>query len=198
MTDVATRIELGAPVLAEPGTNGTSYYNLLVDDVKQFARPKEQLSATKTSTYNPMQSYIVRGSANAVPESIAMNWNRIANSKISKQTYSKLLRFANRPDGWRGPGSLKLSPSSINAFLDFWQKIREVAHEPSIALTAAGGLQAQWYKSDKEHLDLVFRPDRKIYFGLFRKGAVYEGIDDLDSVVQFVLADLGQPLSWKD
>jgi len=67
---------------------------------------------------------------------------------------------------------------------------------PSLALTASGGLQAAWYRSPREHLDLTFRRPGKVFVGLFFGGGLWEGVDTLDNVERMLTSHPATPLHW--
>lgn len=197
MNDSATKRDVVVVPFSTPQSNSTSYFDVVVDKTK-IAKATSDNTTTKISITDPNLTARGKASANAVPAAIAENWNRIWVSEISDKLYSRLLRFGTRPDGWRGHGSKSLSPSAVTAFLEFWIKVREKAVEPQIALTAKGGIQAQWYKSRYEYLDLSFQPDKRVFFGLFRKGAVFEGVVNLEEIVPFLESNSAESLTWKE
>jgi hypothetical protein len=134
--------------------------------------------------------------SSAVPHAIRMNWGLLSDPKLSKQFRSRLLTLAGATDGWRGEGSRAMSPSALTTLLTFLRSSLGHAVEPEIALTQEGGVLAQWFKSPKEYLDLTFRPDNSVYFGLFDRGTVYEGVDNSSRVLQFVRTISPAAMRW--
>lgn len=135
--------------------------------------------------------------APAMPAAVADNWNKLAAAPISPRLFRDIVRFAMRTDGWRGSGSLALSGRSVGSFVDFCTAFGGVAVEPDLALTASGGLQAQWHKSRRHVLDLTFDADGKVYFGLFKGQGILEGVDTVDAVVNILRNEPSRPLTWK-
>lgn len=131
----------------------------------------------------------------ALPEAVSASWTRIAQADISVRLYSRLVRLASQPDGWRGPGSLSLRPSSLKRFLEFWTMVRNEAREPELALAPDGSLHAEWFKSHRQRLDVRFA-EPKVIFGLFAGNSILEGADNLKTVAQILMQHHAKPLAW--
>jgi len=131
----------------------------------------------------------------SMPTSILANWNEIAEADFTVSLYMHLVRLAKKPAGWRGPGSLPLQSSSVRKFLAFWKEVRDDAVEPEVALAPDGTLHAEWYRSDRQRLDIRFA-DSKLFFGLFDRGRVIEGADDLLISALILKSHQSKPLRW--
>ena len=195
MTDA---VDIGEEKIFAPSENETDsepFRNVFGDQVIRHStlRKSSSVSTSILSTGRAADQ-----TSDAMPESLRMNWSKLAASDIGNQLYDRIFLFANREDGWRGPGSKRLSANSLSTFLDFWTHIKDNAKQPSLALTSEGGLNAQWNKSDREFIDLTFQPDLKVYFGLFQKAKIYEGVDSFEKVLRLMELLDGNPLEWKE
>lgn len=163
---------------------------------KATTRPLQPISPTGEHTPFAQESLGAEVIADAMPFSLLANWSRIALANLSQEVFDRLVYLARRPVGWRGPGSRALSSGSVREFLEFWMTVRDKAREPALALTAAGGLHAEWFKSSRRHLDLQFSGDGRIFFGLFDRGRLLEGVDDAKNLKELLNAHLSRPLKW--
>jgi hypothetical protein len=136
-----------------------------------------------------------KGSSNTLPEAILRSWSRIARANMSVRMYGDLVRIANQPPGWRGPGSLRLRPASLKNFLEFWSIVRNDAAEPELALAPDGTLHAEWFKSQRQRLDVRFL-EHKVVFGLIASNSILEGAEQQNTVAQILKSHHAQPLSW--
>jgi hypothetical protein len=182
-------------VLALP-TNGASLINFHELRAEVRLRPAVRRSQASAEIQGSRPESAADEAANALPISMRDNWSRIALSKLSLQSYSKLIRMAQRPDGWRGLGSLGLQTYALRYFLEFWQVARPDAFEPSITLTAAGGIEAEWYKNSRRYLTVRFGTKPVAAYGLFDRNHVHEGMDVTATLVTFLKAHPAQPLKW--
>lgn len=132
---------------------------------------------------------------NSLPDAILTSWSRIAQADMSVSLYRNLVRIAMRPDGWRGPGSRSLTPTSLRSFLEFWSTIRASAAEPELALAPDGSLHAEWFKSNRQRLDVRFA-GKQALFGLLTNNSIVEGVDSLHTVAEILSAHPAKPLSW--
>jgi hypothetical protein len=80
-------------------------------------------------------------------------------------------------------------------FLAFWATIKDAAFEPELALTPDGSLQAEWFKSSRQRLDLTFA-EPKIFFGLFAPNDIVEGAGDIDTVTLILKTHRVKPFMW--
>ena len=133
----------------------------------------------------------------ATPESLRVNWNSLAISRLSTRLSKRLHQLAEKPDGWRGPGSKRLSPTSLRNFLGFWALISENAVEPFITLAPNGNLYAEWHASWKRHLDLEFAGNDEVFYGLFHGGYESEGKDLTTEVANMMQSRRINPFNWK-
>jgi hypothetical protein len=146
---------------------------------RRASRPKEPLTA------------------NAMPAAIVANWTKLFQANLSGRLYGRVMQIARRQDGWRGAGSKGLTSEALKAWLDFWIGVNAQASEPSLALTARGTLQAEWFRSSRRHLDLEFVSPERIFFGLFDGCAVYEGVDTIEALVTRLDDHRAHPLQWR-
>ena len=156
-------------------------------------RPSTALFDAAVPTFLPEE-----GPSAGVSSALIANWTGLSQSHLSPRLFRRLVGFAQRSDGWRGLGSKPLSPEATKSFLEFWSKVRREAVEPYIALAAPGALQAQWFRSPREHLDLLFRSNQQVFFGLFRRNSIHEGVDTLENVALFLTHHPSRPLTWKE
>lgn len=133
--------------------------------------------------------------ANSVPDSLISLWTRVARSNMSVRMFGELMRIATQPAGWRGRGSHALRATSLKNFLDFWTAIRDNASEPELSLVPDGSLLAEWFKSERERLDVRF-VDNLVLFGLLAHNRVLEGAEKLDIVAQILRSHQLKPLTW--
>lgn len=136
-----------------------------------------------------------RSATATLPQSILMNWPDILQSGISPKLFDRIVRIALQPAGWSGPGSKSMRAESLKLFLTFWGAVRNEAAEPELALTASGSLQAEWFKSDRQRLDVTFAEPRLI-FGLFATNSIVEGADSPTTVVPLLKGHPAKPLTW--
>jgi hypothetical protein len=132
-----------------------------------------------------------------LPTSLRVNWNSLAISGLSAGLIERLFRLAEKPDGWRGPGSKRLSPASLRNFLGFWASISENAVEPFITLAPNGNLYAEWHASWKRHLDIEFAGNDEVFYGLFHGAHPSEGKDFTAEVVNMMQSRRINPFNWK-
>jgi hypothetical protein len=131
----------------------------------------------------------------SLPESITANWSRIAKADMSLGMFNRLVRLAAQPGGWRGPGSAPLQPSSLSRFLTFWTIVRDEAKEPELTLAPDGTLHAEWFRSEKQRLDIGFS-DPKIVFGMITGNSILEGAENLITVAQILRHHQARPFAW--
>ena len=55
-----------------------------------------------------------KGTTDTLPDAIRANWNELVRSGLSEEAYARLNLLANKPTGWRGPGSKMLSGASVS------------------------------------------------------------------------------------
>ena len=134
-------------------------------------------------------------SANTLPSALLSMWSRIAHANMSVRLYDDLVRVAGQPDGWRGPGTMALRPSSLKNFLDFLLLVRDVATEPELALAPDGSLHAEWYKSPRQRLDVRFG-EHNVVFGLLTSNNILEGAENQEMVALILKCHKAQPLKW--
>jgi hypothetical protein len=136
------------------------------------------------------------GETGATPETIVKNWQLLATSGLSEQSFLFILRLARKKSGWRGSGSKPLEASSLSNFLKFWDKVSEYATEPEFALAPNGNIQAEWYKDERHFLELKFTPHNMIFFGFFDGDKVYEGRTEPDDIIKILSSKEFKPLKW--
>lgn len=133
----------------------------------------------------------------ALPDAVRDNWNRLAVSELTEQSYATITKLAHKGTGWRGAGSLPLSAGSLRAFLDFWQQIKEHAKEPELTMTPRGNLVAEWHKNWRRHLDIEFRAGGFALYGLFDGQSLHEGRDTISGLARFLMYRERKPLRWQ-
>ncbi len=129
---------------------------------------------------------------NAVPESIKGNWDRILESGLPDSTYAQLLGAAEEAAGSAIQSELR--EGSLRTFLSFWDAVRSIAPEPSLALTPDGNLIAEWRKDSKHHVDVVFKSDGLVLYGIFLGKMVSEGRGTVERLVDNLVRDR----AWAD
>jgi hypothetical protein len=200
MNESSDLVEM-AGVGIEPNTSGYDLRNSVGEQLSPpLVTPSKAFGPYDASTY--FESDNKRGDAGAAagaiatPASILSSWPVLTELSFSNALQRKLSQLASAEDGWRGPGSKQLSSDALAVFLRFWQRIANDAREPAIALTRDGFIQAQWYRSDRQHLDLIFRGDRRVMFGYFNHFRVYEGMDSAEQVAALFSRSPEKPFSW--
>lgn len=136
------------------------------------------------------------GNTGVAPESIINNWQLLATSNFSEQSYLFILKLARKKEGWRGPGSRPLNASSLSNLLKFWNKISAHATEPEFALAPDGNIQAEWYKDERHFIEIKFTPLNMISFGLFYGDKVLEGIAAPNDIIAILSSHAFKPLQW--
>jgi hypothetical protein len=116
---------------------------------------------------------------------------------MSVKMYGNLVKLAGTPDGWAGPHSKGLNVAAINRFLSFWQLIRDEAVESVLTLTPDGCLMAEWFKSDRQRLDVKYSP-RAVIFGLITPKNVLEGAESAETVATILKFHPQKPLRWRE
>ena len=126
-------------------------------------------------------SHVGRGRElpSAVPDAVEKNWVLLAKSKLSRKTYGRMLRLAQEA---ASPGQAALRPGSLHTFLSFWDKVRVFAPEPEVTLARNGNLVAEWHERWNRHLDVEFKEDGMVLYGLFIGRIVNEGRDAADAL----------------
>ena len=118
---------------------------------------------------------------NAVPDAVEINWVLLAKLKPSRKIYGRILHLAQEA----GPsGRAALRPGSLRTFLTFWDEVRSLAPEPELTLARNGNLVAEWHKRWNCHLDVEFKEDGMVLYGLFTGRIVSEGRDKADVLAQ--------------
>lgn len=171
-------------VVDATGTRGRAIF---VDYTMPLDR--DWLSFSPAANKNP--------SSNTMPDAVSANWARYTTAGISLDTYLKLVTLGQKPDGWRGNGSKKLSDGSISTFLEFWGSVRDFASDAFLTLAPSGNLFAEWHKSWKSHLDIEFVEGGVAFFGLFSGSSIVEGKVDVGELAGLLRAHKRKPLSWR-
>jgi hypothetical protein len=126
---------------------------------------------------------------NTLPPSIAANWGSVARARMTRHMYARLLRVA-------ASRSSALTAKSLADFFDFWVRVRAASAEPEFALAPDGTLSAEWFKSQRQRLDVQFA-GRKVIFGLFAHNDILEGAQSLQTVAELLKNHPSKPLQWK-
>lgn len=154
-----------------------------VQAIKLIAREKDVFETGLTET-------------GVTPEAILSNWQHLANSSFSSQSYLFILKLARKSDGWRGPGSKQLGTNSLSSFLKFWNTVKENAVEPEFALVPNGNIQAEWYKDEHHFIEIEFKPNNQVLFSFFDGDSIIEGIGKVDEVIAILSSKRFQPIQW--
>lgn len=129
--------------------------------------------------------------SDAVPQSMQENWPQLSASKLLPKTYARILRLAQ--DATATPGSAGLRPESLRAFLAFWSAVRDVAPAPEITLARNGSLVAVWHRDSRRHIDVIFKPDGMVLYGIFIGRIVNEGRDTVEGLARILTAKIKWP-----
>jgi hypothetical protein len=132
----------------------------------------------------------------SIPESIIQNWQLLATSGLSEESYLSLLRLARKSPGWRGDGSRSLDYKSLENFLQFWKSVREKSVEPEFGLVPNGNLRVEWYKDNRHFVELEFRADDDCIFGIFDGKSVFEGRASVKNIIEVLATRDFGPLKW--
>ncbi len=141
----------------------------------------ERASSAETSQSPTSLLGTGRELRSAVPDAVANNWVLLAKSKTSGKTYGRILRLAQEAES---PGRAALRPGSLRTFLSFWDTVSILAPEPEVTIARNGNLVAEWHKRWNCHLDVEFKEDGMILYGLFTGRIVNEGRDAADSLAR--------------
>jgi hypothetical protein len=198
VTDFSAGSSGGAFPLLPESTANTGISDFITDSGELPRRVPEAVAPSSDSELWSMALDPSDDRSNAVPEPIANNWTKIVSSGISPSLFRRLLALGARPDQWRGPGSSALTNDAVAAFVTFWEAVRNEAVEPSLALTSSGGIEAQWYRSPREHLHIRYRSPERVFVSLFfRPERIWEGVDTAESVARHTREHDSRPLTWK-
>ena len=145
---------------------------------------------------------LARGSVaetSTLTDALRVNWPALAKSGLSDVTFERLLLLASKQEGWRGEGSRALRGASIAKFLRFWAIVRGFAREPELMLTPTGMLQAEWFKTYRQFLEVAFHDGENdsLSFGIVDRSHRLEGIVSQDQLVT-ILREYrdGKVLQW--
>lgn len=141
----------------------------------------ELASSAETSQSLKSDVGSVRELPSAVPYAVANNWVLLAKSKLSRKTYGRILRLAQEAES---PGRAALRPGSLRTFLSFWDTVSVLASEPEVTLARNGNLVAEWHRTWNCHLDVEFKEDGMVLYGLFTGRIVSEGRDAVDALAR--------------
>jgi hypothetical protein len=175
----------------------THYHGLFATSL--LARGDDMFEETRPDSIeltNRTQIPEVESITTFMPDSLRDNLLGLRTSNLQEQIHSRLWFLANKPDRWRGAGSKRLNSESLRNFLRCWRKIAADAAEPFVTLAPNGNVYAEWHASWRRHLDMEFSSDGKVYFGLCHNGDTVEGKDDLEEVLNAMLARRKNPFRW--
>jgi hypothetical protein len=110
--------------------------------------------------------------------------------------YGRLVKLASASDGWAGPNSKALNAAAISRFLNFWQLVKTESAEPSLTLAPDGSLMAEWFKSERQRLDVRYSL-RGVIFGLVSPKNILEGAESAETVATILKLHPQKPLSWQ-
>jgi hypothetical protein len=150
------------------------------------------IEAPRSSTTGALSSSLFEtrsATTDTLPSSIAANWGSIAKARMTQHMYDRLLRIA-------ALRSSALTAKSFADFFDFWVRVRAASAEPEFALAPDGTLSAEWFKSQRQRLDVQFA-GRKVIFGLFAHNDILEGAQSLQTVAELLKSHPSKPLQWK-
>ncbi len=139
--------------------------------------------ASSAETSQSLESDVGSGRElpSAVPYAVANNWVLLAKSKLSRKTYGRILRLAEEAES---PGRAALRPGSLRTFLSFWDTVSGLDSEPEVTLARNGNLVAEWHRRWNCHLDVEFKEDGMVLYGLFTGRIVSEGRDSADALAR--------------
>lgn len=121
-----------------------------------------------------------------ISAALQANWSELAQSNLSNDSFARLYRLSEKQNGWHGPASLALHGSSLSSFLRLWHLVRDVAVEPELMLTPRGTLQAEWYRSHRQFLEIEFiKGQLTANFGLVDIKHRLEGSMPIEEVITF-------------
>ena len=148
----------------------------------QRAMAELELTSSAETSQSPI-SYVGGGREplRAVPDAVENNWALLAKSRLSGKTYGRILRLAEEAES---PGRAALRPGSLRTFLSFWDKVSVLAPEPEVTLARNGNLVAEWHRRWNRHLDVEFKEDGMVLYGLFTGKIVSEGRDTADALAR--------------
>jgi hypothetical protein len=154
-------------------------------------------ASTLTDRRADQSGAVTESKSDATPNAILANWSRLFLAHPSPALYARIVQIARQPNGWRGEGSRALTNEALTACLQFLISVTGQATEPELALTARGTLQAGWFRNSRRHLDIEFVSMEQAFFGLFDRHSVYEGVDEVGAISQWLSAHPSNPLLWR-
>src|SRR4051812_23089516 len=83
----------------------------------------------RTLSLPPQKADEQGSSSTTLPETILRTWSRIGRANMTVRMYSDLVRIATETLGSRGPRPVRLRPTSLKNFLEFWSRVRDDAAE---------------------------------------------------------------------
>jgi hypothetical protein len=152
-----------------------------------FVSPEAKPTTVLTAGGGPESPSSGTGS---VPPAIRGNWGLIAKARLTERMYSSLMRVATANSPYSA-----LTPKSLRDFFTFWAIIRNVAAAPEFGLSPDGTLTAEWYRSQRQRLDVRFL-DRKLIFGLIVNNNILEGAEVASTVAALLKNHPSKPLLW--
>jgi len=177
-------------IFQHEGRHDVNWFSLSI------ANAQRKSTNTLAKVIIPAGGTLAAYTTETIPDAIRQNWQIMANAELSEQSYLFISHLARKPWGWRGPGSRSLRTGSLANFLSFWSGVKEEAVEPDFVLTPNGNLQAEWYKDNSHFVELEFRPDHQIFFGLFDGKLVLEGQAKAAEVNALLGIKDYRPLKW--
>ena len=144
----------------------------------------ERASSAETSQSSTSLVGTGRELPSAVPDAMANNWVSLAKSKTSGKMgkiYGRILRLAQEAES---PGRVALRTGSFRTFLSFWKTVGVLAPEPEVTIARNGNLIAEWHKRWNRHLDVEFKEDGMVLYGLFIGSIVSEGRESAASLAR--------------
>ena len=176
----------GGGLSSDPEIVGTSTEEASALVTRKAQRVPLNAHANSVSTEDSKKIELSKIDLDGVPDSLRSNWPLLAQSKLPRAAFERLLHLsqiaAARPEGSR------MNSGSLRSFLSFWASVRKhQAPGPDLTISSAGNIVAEWHRSWTQHLDVEFRSDGWVLFGLFNGKEILQGREPVEALESRVL-----------
>lgn len=171
-------------------------------DVAQLSKQRYKAPSSEDGTPNAFKITNVvpvnapsADTTSQMPESALLLWPQFLSNNLTMKLVNSIVHLLSAKGG-AGEGRKKpLSHESLNAFLEFWDGVKDVAIDPDLSLAPDGTLVAEWYNSVNRRLDVRFL-GKDVVFGLIAGARILEGVDSQKSVILMMRNHPASPLKW--
>jgi hypothetical protein len=137
---------------------GERMTNVLQVDISATAAQSVAGRREVRTLTSPSHTFVGRSMADVSSERTSISTNSLDPTWLTVLA-PRLLALASHHDGWDSYGGYGLQPAAFEGFLTFLSEYRAaIQSAPSMSLTPAGGLHAQWRSAESE-IAITFEPD---------------------------------------